>query len=112
MNEMKPADQKQKTVPYGGYYKNQIPEYDPTLTETGPGTPFFVALETEDALGDEKQRPSQFRQLYLGAVAREEFDAVIVLQGFYMGGDARLADALRLRGLGETAFHGDPVETA
>ena len=39
MNKMNSADQKQKKIPYGGYYQNQIPEYDPTLTETGPGTP-------------------------------------------------------------------------
>ena len=38
MNEMNPADQKQENVPYGGYQQTQIPEYDPTLTETGPGT--------------------------------------------------------------------------
>ena len=25
--------------PYGGYYANHIPKYDPELTETGPGTP-------------------------------------------------------------------------
>lgn len=25
--------------PYGGYYANRIPKYDPELTETGPGTP-------------------------------------------------------------------------
>ncbi len=39
MSGMKPGDQDLKNQPYGGYYKNQIPEYDPTLTETGPGTP-------------------------------------------------------------------------
>ena len=38
MNKMNSADQKQKKIPYGGYYQNHIPEYDPTLTETGPGT--------------------------------------------------------------------------
>ena len=25
--------------PYGGYYANRVPEHDPKLTETGPGTP-------------------------------------------------------------------------
>ena len=39
MNEIKPVDQKTKKQPYGGYYNNQIPDYDPSLTETGPGTP-------------------------------------------------------------------------
>jgi phenylpropionate dioxygenase-like ring-hydroxylating dioxygenase large terminal subunit len=28
-----------KSVPYGGYYANRIPEHDPELTETDPGTP-------------------------------------------------------------------------
>jgi phenylpropionate dioxygenase-like ring-hydroxylating dioxygenase large terminal subunit len=39
MNEIKPVDQKTKKQPYGGYYNNQIPDHDPSLTETGPGTP-------------------------------------------------------------------------
>lgn len=29
---------KRKAIPYGGYYSNTIPAYDPELTETGPGT--------------------------------------------------------------------------
>lgn len=33
-----PAAQR-KFVPYGGYYSNQVPTYDPELTETGAGTP-------------------------------------------------------------------------
>lgn len=28
-----------KLIPYGGYYTNRIPDHDPELTETGPGTP-------------------------------------------------------------------------
>ncbi|AQV96639.1 (2Fe-2S)-binding protein [Cupriavidus necator] len=28
-----------KLIPYGGYYANRVPDHDPELTETGPGTP-------------------------------------------------------------------------
>jgi phenylpropionate dioxygenase-like ring-hydroxylating dioxygenase large terminal subunit len=28
-----------KLIPFGGYYTNKVPEHDPELTETGPGTP-------------------------------------------------------------------------
>ena len=28
-----------RLVPYGGYYANKVPQHDPELTETGPGTP-------------------------------------------------------------------------
>lgn len=30
---------KHKVVAYGGYHVNKVPEHDPELTETGPGTP-------------------------------------------------------------------------
>ncbi|MBP0632910.1 MULTISPECIES: Rieske 2Fe-2S domain-containing protein [unclassified Cupriavidus] len=28
-----------KLIPFGGYYTNRVPDHDPELTETGPGTP-------------------------------------------------------------------------
>lgn len=40
MNDVAASPAKpKKSVPYGGYYQNQIPAHDPFLTETGPGTP-------------------------------------------------------------------------
>jgi len=38
MSTAKSDNQKKRTIPYGGYYQNQIPDHDPSLTETGPGT--------------------------------------------------------------------------
>lgn len=33
------APAQKKLIAYGGYYANQVPNHDPELTETGPGTP-------------------------------------------------------------------------
>ena len=38
MKKVAAVDNKMKKQPYGGYYNNEIPKHDPTLTEILPGT--------------------------------------------------------------------------
>ncbi|MFP1678281.1 Rieske 2Fe-2S domain-containing protein [Alloalcanivorax sp. C16-2] len=42
-NNSKKSD---KLRPYGGYFTNVVPEHDPELTETGPGTPMGEYMRT------------------------------------------------------------------
>lgn len=50
MNNMKvdqaKSSKNDKLTPYGGYFTNKIPEHDPELTETGPGTPMGEYMRT------------------------------------------------------------------
>ena len=46
MSNNSTQEKKEKLIPYGGYYTNKIPDHDPELTETGPGTPMGEYMRT------------------------------------------------------------------
>ena len=69
-----------------------------------------LALQAEDTLRDRKQRFAQLGQFHMVAVAAEQLHPEEILERLDVGGDARLAHAQRLGGLGEAALNGDRVE--